>query len=193
MVHRCQAFDAPSFWEFVSRRVSWAQRVDPKDLYDLSIRIISARRIFLDQRDYLAEMKKEGDEDIPDSDLIRVFNEANTAVDSFTSAVADMYKDRPKIREKYYPKWTDDSDNEGTSEATKARFHEKYKAPRNLSRNTSAKDQENGLEGEYKKMVEMVEKVEIVDRMDEDMGGEMDEVEKMDVDNEMDYEMEMDN
>lgn len=186
MVHRCRAFDPPSFWEFVSRRVSWAQRISPDDLYDLSIRIISARRIFLDQTDYWADMKTEGSKDIPDSYLIRVFNEANTAVDSFTSAVVDTYRNHTKIREKYYPKWTDDSDNEGTAEATKARSLKNREAPRNPSTDATAEDQSNGLEGEYEEMVEMVENVQIVDRMDEGVDGEMDEMDEMD---KMDFEM----
>ncbi|KAI0105965.1 hypothetical protein F4814DRAFT_452344 [Daldinia grandis] len=174
MVHHCQAFHPLSFWEFVSRHIPWAQRIDPGDLYDLSIRIISARRMFLDQRDYWVEMREEGSKDIPDSYFIRVFNEANTAVDSFTSAVVNTYGDHPKTKENYYPKWTDDSDNEGSAEATKARFRKNCEGPRNFSTGATVEDESNGLEGEYEKMVGMVGMVKMTDIMDEDMDGEMD-------------------
>ncbi|KAI1655345.1 hypothetical protein F4813DRAFT_391767 [Daldinia decipiens] len=170
LVRHCRSYDAAGFWGFVSCHVPWAVRISPEDLYDLSIRIISARRIFLDQRDFWVEMKQEDDfKNIPDNYFIRVFNEANTA---------------------FYPAWTNDSDNEGTAEATKERFREKCEAPRNLPVKTTAEDQSKGLEGKYEEMVEMVGNVEIVDRMDEGMDAEMGEM-----DCEMDYEMEdaMDN
>ncbi|KAI2782645.1 hypothetical protein F4815DRAFT_443167 [Daldinia loculata] len=185
LVHKCEKWAPVVFWGQVGSRVSWSRNTFNGTLHDFSTKVISARRLFHDSVDFYVEM---GYKDLPESSHVRDFNEANLAVDRFTRAIIDTYGADSKVREKYYPKWMDDSDNEGTAEATKARFREKCEAPRNLSTEATAKDQSNGLEGEYEEMVEMVENVEIVDRMDEGVDGEMD---KMDF--EMDYEMEMDN
>ncbi|OTB17497.1 hypothetical protein K445DRAFT_10200 [Daldinia sp. EC12] len=180
-VQLCQYLNGPGFWEIVSGHVKWAQGVSPANLYDLSLRIISARRIFLDRVDCWAEMKREEHWDVPDSYLIRVFNEANAAVDGFTDAVCHTYETNSKIRERFYPKWADDSDNEGTAEATKARFYEKCLETRDPSYHATVNGQSTIHEGEDMKMDE---DVEMSEGMDEDMGNDASEM-----DHEVDEEM----
>ncbi|KAI1803593.1 hypothetical protein F4811DRAFT_524080 [Daldinia bambusicola] len=149
MVHPCQSGKGGRFWKLVSHRVKWARHISPGNLYDLSIRIISASSIFLDRVSFWAEMKREENWDVPDSYFVRDFNEVNTAVDSFTKTIYDTYGANPNVREVFYPKWTDDSDNEGTAEGTKARFLQRCAEPRTHSTNATAGDRANFQGEEY--------------------------------------------
>ncbi|KAI1464307.1 uncharacterized protein F4812DRAFT_467953 [Daldinia caldariorum] len=189
MAQHCQYHTGPGFWGLVSRSVTWARLISPGDLYDLSIRVISARRVFLEHISYWAEMKREENWPVPDSYFVRIFNEANTAVDGFTKAVYDTYGANSKIRERFYPKWTDDSDNEGTAEATRARFLERCAEPRTSSTGATVEGQSTVQEGEDKEEEE--KEYEGVDEGEYEGGDEYEEADG-DVDSEMhemDYEM----
>ncbi|KAI8962515.1 hypothetical protein F5Y11DRAFT_322384 [Daldinia sp. FL1419] len=186
LVYSAGYMTGPEFWAGVSGRVRWAGRVSPADLYDLSIRIIAARRLFHNNVDFWVEKRdEEQTDDIPDSYFVRNFNAANTAVDSFTRVIVDTYGSNSPTTDIYYPMWADDSDNEGSEAATRARTEENCN--RRYTINTEDRDnhEEGGGDVEMAGMDDQE-----VDEYEED--GEDDEYEEDGENEEYEYDEEYD-
>ncbi|KAI2604464.1 uncharacterized protein GGS25DRAFT_534863 [Hypoxylon fragiforme] len=126
LANLCAELDDPAeFWANVGARTSsrWAKLTTGHELYTFSVRVISGRRLFHDAIDFFEEMEIPRAE-IPEWYGKRFWGGTDEVVDKFTGAIIRLYGHNSNIREVYYPKWTDDSDNEGSANATSARFFE---------------------------------------------------------------------
>ncbi|KAI0383621.1 hypothetical protein F5Y04DRAFT_287308 [Hypomontagnella monticulosa] len=111
-----RVFEEVNFWEVAGRRTDWTKSIDGRDLYQLSLKIMSARQVFLGNIGFLAEYHH-----LPEDQKENVkttFNAANAAVDEFMSACWH--------HDGMYPQWVIDSDNEGDEESTKRRTQQRF-------------------------------------------------------------------
>ncbi|KAI1209595.1 uncharacterized protein F4807DRAFT_467516, partial [Annulohypoxylon truncatum] len=146
LIGRCGKLQPSEFWAEVGSHLVWARSVSGTELHDFSNRILSARNSFNESVQFYRERNYKP-EDIPDKYRTKVDDELHRAMDEWVSSLHGTYGRYSEIKQLYYPQWLVDSDNEGSAEATMARFKERVDESRRQRGPEGHGQQETDIEG----------------------------------------------
>jgi hypothetical protein len=127
-IAQCASMAPEDFWAAVGGEVRWVANdakikskvhIDGTVLYSLSLLLISARYFRTSDAEDLYELEMISYDDFKD---MLGDTELTRAVDEYKNKVQQAYPAGSETREQYVPKYTQQSHNEGSAEATAAAF-----------------------------------------------------------------------